>query len=116
MTNENKQLKAVYNGNETIINAGFTMQSNYVLPVLARMVKEKILLQSGMDVVQAILSFKHTEDNPFPSRETLALYLGKGIDYVKKALKSIKEAGILPTKKAGRKNTYDFKPFFALLE
>jgi hypothetical protein len=115
MTESNKLL-AVYNGSEKIAANGFTMQSNYVLPVLARMVNEGLLLQSGADVIQAILTFKHTEENPFPSREGIALLLGKGVDYVKKALKSIKASGIIKIVKAGRKNTYDFKPFFALLE
>lgn len=113
---ENKQLKAVYNGSEVIISSGFTMQSNYVLPVLTRMIDEKLINKAGAEVVQAILSFKHTEEMPYPTRETVAELLGKTVDYVKKALKSIKETGILAVVKSGRKSKYDFKPFFALLE
>jgi biotin operon repressor len=112
----NLQLEKVYNGNETIINAGFTMQSNYIVPLLSRMVDEGLLNQAGYTLVQTILSYKHTEENPFPSREELARLLGKSVEYVKKGLKSIKEAGILAIVKMGRRNTYDFKPFFALLE
>jgi hypothetical protein len=116
MTNEKTQLQKVYNNNERIINAGFMMQSNYILPVLSRMKGEGLINDAGATVVQAILSFKHTEENPFPTRETIAMYLGKGIDYVKKALKSIKKSGVLAIEKSGRKSTYNFKPFFALIE
>jgi biotin operon repressor len=112
----NLQLEKVYNGSEVIINAGFTMQSNYIVPLLSRMVDEGLINQAGYTLVQTILSYKHTEENPFPSREELARLLGKSVEYVKKGLKSIKEAGILAIVKMGRRNTYDFKPFFTLLE
>lgn len=110
------RLHLIYNGNEKIMNAGFTMQSRYILPVLARMVEEGIIIQSAKDVIQAIFSYKHTEANPYPSRKEIACYLGKSESYVKKALKSIKDAGILIFEKVGRKSTYNFKPFFSLLE
>jgi hypothetical protein len=121
---ENKQLKAVYNGSETIINAGFTMQSNFVVPVLNRMKLEELINDAGATVVQAILSFKHTEACPYPTTKTIASYLGTGEDYVKKALKSIRKSGILIIKKVinektgkeSRNSKYDFAPFFALIE
>lgn len=115
MTNTNR-LKMVYNDNQVIMDAGFTMQSNYILPVLSRMVDEGLLLVSGQTVIQAILSFKHTEDNPYPTRDTLARLLGKSVSYIRKALKSISDAGLLLYEKSGRNNTYNFKPFFSLLE
>src|SRR5699024_664821 len=120
MTNSNnKRLQMVYNNNQVIMDAGYTMQSNYILPVLSRMVDEKIINISAQTVVQTILTYKHTEDNPFPSRDEIALRLGKSISYVKKALSSIYNAGILIAEKKekdARGNTYNFAPFFALVE
>jgi hypothetical protein len=113
---QESRLNLVYNNSEVIINAGFTMQSNYIVPMLSRMIDEGIINYSAQTLVQTILSYKHTEENPFPSRDELARVLGKSVSYVKKGLKSITEAGILAIEKAGRKNTYSFKPFFALLE
>ncbi len=110
------QIEKVYNGNEIIATSGFTMQSNYILPLLNRMVNEKIIVQAAATLVQAILTYKHTEENPYPSREELARFLGVSVSYVKKGLASIKEAGILSIVKSGRKNTYSFKSFFTLLE
>lgn len=112
----NNRLNMVYNGNETIMNAGFTMKSNFALPLLSRMVDEGLINHSASTVVQTILQYKHTEDNPFPSRDEIARLLGKSVSYVKKALNSIKDAGVLAIEKAGRNNTYSFKPFFSLLE
>lgn len=113
---KNHHIEKIYNGREIIINAGFTMQSNYIVPLLSRMVDEGLLNQAGYTLVQAILSYKHTEENPFPSREELARLLGKSLEYVKKGLKAIKQAGIILIEKVGRRNTYNFKPFFTLLE
>src|SRR5699024_8754092 len=114
--NHQNRLTMVYNNNEVITGAGFTMQSNYILPLLARMVDEGIINNSAQTVVQTILQYKHTEENPFPSRDEVARMLGRTVSYVKKALSSIKNAGILLIEKVGRKNTYNFKPFFDLLE
>lgn len=121
---KNKQLSAVYNGNETIINEGFTMSSRYIVPLLARMKDEKILNESACVVIQTIFSFKHTEANPYPTNETIAQLLGRTVDSVKKALKSIRKAGVLAimkvidkkTGKEKRNSMYDFKPFFTVLE
>ena len=121
---KNVQLNAVYNGNQTIIEAGFGMVSNYIVPMLNRMRLEKILTTSACAVVQTILSHKHTAKNPFPARETIAEMLGIDIETVSKALKSIRKAGILNIlkvidEKTGlekKNNMYDFKPFFAVLE
>lgn len=114
--NENKKIMEVYNNSEIITGAGYTMKSNYIVPMLSRMVDEGIINNSAETVVQLILQYKHGEENPFPSRNEIARVLGKSVSYVKKALKSIKDAGILAIEKAGRKNTYSFKPFFTLLE
>jgi DNA-binding MarR family transcriptional regulator len=114
--NENKKLNLIYNNNSVIVSAGFTMKSNYIVPLLSRMVDEGLINKSAETVVQFILQYKHGAENPFPSRDEIARVLGKSVSYVKKALKSIKDAGILFIEKVGRKNTYNFKPFFALLE
>lgn len=114
--NTNTKLKEVYNDSEIIAGSGFTMKSNYILPLVSRMIDEGIINNSAGTVVQMVLQYKHDKENPFPSREELARVLGKSVSYVKKALKSIKDAGILAIEKSGRSNTYSFKPFFALLE
>ncbi|MDF2010207.1 hypothetical protein [Priestia megaterium] len=112
----NSRLSMVYNGNTTIIEAGFTMTSRYLNPLLARMVDEKIITPSAQTLVQIIFSYKHTEDNPFPSREELGRTLNKSVKAIGNALKAVTDSGILAIKKVGRKNTYDFTPLFNLLE
>lgn len=118
MNSNNVQLNKLYNGNQTIVNSPYTMQSNLLVPMLARMVNEKLIPQKSMDVIQAILSFKHTESNPFPTYKTIARLLGKSEIYVRQAVAAIKKIGILGVKKGKEKlnNEYDFTPFFELLE
>jgi DNA-binding transcriptional ArsR family regulator len=111
----NKQLMKVYNGNEVIAGAGFTMQSNYIVPLLTRMKNEGLISASGSTLIQTILSYKHTEENPYPSIELLMQVLDYSKSTVKKGLASIKDTGLVPVVKQGRKNTYDFTPFFELL-
>lgn len=121
---KNKQLHAVYNGNETIINSGFTMMSNYVVPVLNRLKVEGIITESALVVMQSIFSFKHTEANPYPTFSKIAKHLGYKEVTVKSAVASIKKAGILGVSKMVdkvtgrtlRNNEYDFTPFFNLVE
>lgn len=116
MEHKNERLAKVYNGNIKIMEAGFTMLSNYINPLLARMVDEKILTPSAQTIIPVILSYKHTENNPFPSREELGRLLDKSVKAIGNALKAVTDSGILAIKKVGRKNTYDFTPLFDLLE
>jgi hypothetical protein len=110
------KLQLVYNNNETIISNGFTMTSNFITPLLHRMKNEKILNSIGFSLVQIILSHKHTSENPFPSVRVMSELLAVTEKNIKDGIKAIKEAGILAISKVGRKNTYDFTPFFELLE
>ncbi|CDQ21695.1 hypothetical protein [Halobacillus karajensis] len=109
-------IQKVYNGKNTIIDAGFTMKSNYILPMLTRMVDEKIITRASKDVIQIILQYKHTEKAPFPSYDQIAEMLNKSNVWVKKAVQAIKKAGVLFVTNPKKVNTYDFSPLFELLE
>ncbi len=114
--NENKQLEKVYNGNQTIMNAGFTMVSNYIVPVLARMKAEKLITISAQNVMQTLLQFKHSEEAPYPSQKTIGELLGFSEEYAKKAVGVLRKAGILGTTLINKVNHYDLTPFFDLVE
>lgn len=112
---EKSRLGLVYNNNKEIMEAGFTMQSKYLLPLLSRLVDAKLISNFACNVIQTILTYKHTEEMPFPSYGEIARMLNKSEIYVKQAMALIKKSRILGVLKAGRKNVYDFNPLFSLL-
>ena len=113
---ENKKILEVYNNSEVIAGSGYTMKNNYIVPLVERMIAEKIIKRKAGTVLQIILQYKHGKDNPFPSQSEVAKLLGRSISYVKQAVSSIASAGLLKISKIGRSNSYNFQPFFDLLE
>lgn len=113
---ENIKLNAVYNGNQTIIESGFTMLSKYFVPFTYRLVKEKVIKNMSQSLILTIFSYKHTENNPYPSNEELARMLDVNVKSISPALTNLAASGIINIKKSKRKNVYDFSPLFSSLE
>jgi DNA-binding MarR family transcriptional regulator len=64
-----------------------------------------------------ILSFKWTEELPFPSVETLAQRMGMNVRSIRKLLTSLERAGLVARLQAPRRaNRYDLSQLFLAIE
>lgn len=103
-------------GNE-IATDGFTMIPN----VLIRNYRKLGIQHGEFGFLAALLSFKHDERDPYPSRETLAEILNCGERQISKWIESLKEKGFIKTDRVRRENqkwdgnTYDFRPLIKKL-
>lgn len=104
-------------GDDPFTALGHTQSPNALIEYGARIG----LTLSECWMINCILKFKHTADNPYPTQARLAQIVGKDEDTVRRIIKSVEKKGLLVVDKvrgdAGHytHSVYDFTPLRAAL-
>lgn len=104
----------VWNNNEVILKAQYTMIPHGMDGFFKRLSDAKIMSLDISAVLRTLLEHKFDERNPFPGQELLAKKLGVSVSSIEKAIRYLVAGGFLikvKKPKGERGLAYDIQPF-----